>query len=410
MGSSFVIGSKQVSSAELQEKHALGEVQQFQQATDPQAKLTLSAGVVTKAQAVAPPPQTPAFTPIGIGKPLSIEILTVYTGDAPAKKIFGQAADLLVVSAVKAVETFAAQARAINQLVPKIGDNQYLEPSALTEGSTIVYYSPSMVDDTTLCSFEMVTDRFDTEIFGQVASLFKKAAGLPIFAPQSTYLLAGSFLIRAAAKLANSLIDTGPFMRADLNLRFDTPGMPVALAHSAVLYDDRNQNELVGYEVRYVGDALKLVNPGSGSVYQGDSPYLIVSLDGRERDELKDFSPTVAKAALLEKFYGSGDPGGAVLDAIGSALELYNDSESRQKALDYKGKLDQLNQQLAGLDPRAIDFGAQKQQLLTSLAEANKRYDAWRGRIQNQVFQLPAAEEGPSKGPRSSTSDRASQT
>ena len=40
------------------------------------------------------------FEPIGIGKPLSIEILTIYTGDAP-KKFLGGKPDLLVVSGVR---------------------------------------------------------------------------------------------------------------------------------------------------------------------------------------------------------------------------------------------------------------------------------------------------------------------
>lgn len=82
MGSSFVIGQKQVSSEELGEKHALGEVQRFQQAQGPGAKLALSTGDVTKAEVETTAPPTPSFTPIGIGKPLSIEVLTVYTGDS----------------------------------------------------------------------------------------------------------------------------------------------------------------------------------------------------------------------------------------------------------------------------------------------------------------------------------------
>lgn len=389
MGSSFVIGHKQVSAAELQEKSALGSLKSLQTSVDPKARVAFSTGEVTRSAVTEPTPKAPGFTPIGIGKPLSIEILTVYTGDAPTKGFFSSSADLLVVSGVKAVETFAAQPKAINQLVPKIGDNQYLQPSAFDQGSPIVYYTPSVVNDTTLCSFQMVTDRFDQDILDQVASLFSQAGGLPIFAPQSAYLLAGSYLIKIAAKLGNALLDRGPFLSADLNLRFDTPDVPVSMAHNAVLFDDRNQSELAGYEVRYDGSSLKLVDPSSGKAYSGDAPYIIVSLDGRQRDALQSFTPTIAQASMLEKFYGSGDPGGAVLQALGSALELYNDFESRQKAEGYAKTLEELQQKITALDPSAADYATRKATLLESFAKTKTNYDAWRGRIEDPLFQLP---------------------
>ena len=389
MGSSFVIGNKQVSADELKEKSALGTLKSLQTGTDPKARVAFSTGEVTRSAVLESTPETPGFTPIGIGKPMSIEILTVYTGDAPTKGLFSKTSDLLVVSGVKAVETFAAQPKAINQLVPKIGDNQYLQPSAFDQGSPIVYYTPSVVNDTTLCSFQMVTDRFDQDIFDQVASLFSQAAGLPIFAPQSSYLLAGSYLIKIAAKLGNALVDRGPFLSADLTLRFDTPDIPVSMAQNAVLYDDRNQAELSGYEVRFDGGSLKLVDPSSGKAYSGDAPYIIVSLDGRERDSLQSFTPTIAQASMLEKFYGSGDPGGAVLQALGSALELYNDFESRQKAEGYAKTLDELKQKISALDPSAADYSTQKATLLASFTKTQTSYDAWRGRIEDELFQLP---------------------
>ena len=378
MGSSLVIGGKQIRPEELQEKYALGELDALPKSSAPPTDA-----------AFATASSTPGFTPIGIGKPLSVEILTVYTGNAPTKKLFGKKSDLLVVSGVKGVETFGAQPKAINQLVPKVGDQEYLQPSAFDQGSPIVYYTPSMVNDTTLCSFQMSTDRFDQEIFDQIANLFSKAGGLPIFVPQSTYLLAGSFLLKTVAKLANALIDKGPFFNADLILRFDTPGIPISEARNAVIYDDRDENEMLPHEVRYVGNSLKLVNPQTNKVYEGDAPYLIVGLDGRERKNLSAFTPTAAQAALLEKFYGSGDPGGAVIQALSSALELYNDSESRQKAVSYQTKLEQLTQQIQGLDPNAADYETKKADLLKSFQQNDEQYDAWRKRIQNEIFQLP---------------------
>ena len=53
------------------------------------------------------------YTPIGIGKPLSIEILSVYTGD-PENSKWKRRTDLMVVSAVKCYSTFGASLKAIN--------------------------------------------------------------------------------------------------------------------------------------------------------------------------------------------------------------------------------------------------------------------------------------------------------
>src|SRR4051794_14460761 len=49
------------------------------------------------------------FTPIGLGLPLCVEILTIYTGDYP-NGIFGGKKDLMLTSAIKSSVTFDAAA------------------------------------------------------------------------------------------------------------------------------------------------------------------------------------------------------------------------------------------------------------------------------------------------------------
>lgn len=137
MSGAFVIGAKLVSSEELEEKAALGEIDQFREAKQrgKRAELRLFSGAVS-AEELATAPGKPAFAPIGIGKPLTIEILTVYTGDAPGRFLGFLLGDpsMLVTSGARSGQSGKAAPRAINQLVSAIQDNQYLEPSAFDDG------------------------------------------------------------------------------------------------------------------------------------------------------------------------------------------------------------------------------------------------------------------------------------
>lgn len=168
MGHSFVIGDVLVSSDELGEKLALGIIGRFrrEERISAKAKIEFSKGVITAAQLVTRPKATakgpvPVFTPIGIGKPMSLEMLTFYTGNVPEKSLFSGNPDLLITSAVKGVQTFEAAPRAINQLIKGVADKQYLEPSALAEGAPIIYSTRSLVNSTLLCAVEIIAETFD---------------------------------------------------------------------------------------------------------------------------------------------------------------------------------------------------------------------------------------------------------
>ena len=382
MGYSLVIGNTTVSAEELSEKIALGAISRFQTEaeTNLDATLEFSRGAVSAAELFAAPRDlAPEFAPLGIGQPMSIEILTVYTGDAPKRGIFGGQPDLLVTSAVKGIETFDAAPRAINQIVKDIQDKQYIEPSALTDGCPIVYYTPAVVNSTTLCSFELVTGAFDDHTLRQLSALFTSAAGLPVFAPANAYLIAGSFLTKIIADLAEALLKNTPFLRSDLPLRFDTPEVPPALASQAILYNDRDGADLAPYRPGLVSagpgrQRVALQHEETGEEYRGDASYVIASLDGRQRDELEAFTPKIASAAILEKFYGGQDTGGQVVGALEAAMELYNDFMYHQKA-------QRLKEQLEALNPESESFEEDKARLKQLLA-------AYAGNIRQELFKV----------------------
>jgi hypothetical protein len=368
---SLVIGKQVVSSAEFAEKVALGMVDQFE-------TTTLKLGAATaKGGALAPEDSggLPGFEAIGIGRPLSVEILSVYTGEAPSKW-YGGKPDLLVASAAKGIETFEAAPRAINQLVGSISDRQFIQPSALDSGCPVIYYTPSLVNGTVLCSLELVVDTVDQQTFQQVSGLFGAAAGLPIFAPATMYLVAGSILVKMLGGLTKILLQTNPFLTESLPLRFDTPGIPQAQARQLIAYNDRDAGELAAYEVALIGpdgkQRVALVEKQTGEEYAGKAPYVIVNLDGRRRPELDGFTPRLASAAILERFYRGQDAGGLVVNVLDSAMELYNDFAFRQRA-------DKIRSQIQGLDPNSATYSKDKETF-------EKLHVAYTGNIRNNLF------------------------
>lgn len=377
MAHSFVIGGTVVTPEELYEKAALGAFSRFQDEArqNRRAELEFSRGVVTAAEVFSPESVIPEYTPIGIGKPMSIEILAIYTGDAP-KKLLGRP-DLLVTTAIKGVETIDVAPRAINQLMEDIQDRQYFQPSALAEGSPIAYWTPSLVNSTLYFAIQLVADTFDEKVIQHVSTLLRSAGGIPVFAPASIYLLAGSVVSDVVGKLGKAFLESKPFLQDELALHFETPEIPVSIASQIILYNYRDREELKEYKPQVIDEGGKhrvaLVGQ-DGHEYAGDAPYVIVSLDGRPRKELKDFTPRLASAALLERFLGTPDPGGQAVEALQSAMELYNDFTFHQKA-------QKIKKDIAALDPESATYEKDKEAL-------EKLLDAYTGNIRNELFEV----------------------
>jgi hypothetical protein len=83
-----------------------------------------------------------------------------------------------------------------------------------------------------------------------------------------------------------------------------------------------------------------LIDRTSKKVYDGDEPYIVLSLDGRQREEFAGFAPTALTATLLEKFYTIKDGAEAAVETLVDAMTLYSDSRFRLQADSVKRKLD----------------------------------------------------------------------
>ena len=379
----FNIGNILADQGEIAEKTHLGDFNHFlnQLAKGENSQIDFRAGTLHASDLLDNSRlDLPQFTQPKIGGPLSVEILTVYTGDAPHKFLGGKN-DLLVVSGVKSMLTHGAAPRAINQLVEKVNDFQYLQPGAFTQGPPIVFYTPAVDIITTSCSFELIADTFNREVFETIARLFTSAAGLPIFAPASGYLLVGSSLLKMAGKLGNVLFETSPFLREDIAFRFDTPDLPITKAKQLVVCNEKDKEKFLAHTPGLIdngnGDKRPvLVHRVSGKEYRGDAPYILISIDGRERRALQEFTPKITAAAIIEKFYGTNTEFQPI-DVLEEAMLLYNDHHYFKKA-----------QELEKIIKDESSSSDQTRRSAEDVAKASELYGAYVKNIRNDLFKM----------------------
>jgi len=364
----YAYGDALVSNDEIRDKVGQGKLQEFHRDLrkgSKKAELKFMFGTATARNVLrAAPAETGKpidFKPIGIGKPLTVQIRHIYTGNK-AEGFWGTK-DMLVASAMKSIATYDAAPRAVNFLVPKAKNNRNFRAVAATDkGTPLICYSPSLAQSSSVVTVEVMFAGFPKETFDAVSQAFAAASGVPVFAPASGYLVAVGIVTKLLGSAGKALFDGTPALKRSEEITFITPGSEEAVAHFALLISDAVPSALL--QEYKVGSTGALVQVGNETkLYDGDYPYVVISLDGRENDDLKNFTQTAASAAQLDKFYniheGSSQPLGVLVDA----LNLYNDMKFRDKAENAADKL-------KGLDENSPEY----QNLLT-------QYNAYRSNI-----------------------------
>jgi hypothetical protein len=286
------------------------------------------------------------FTPIGRGLPLTIMIRDVYFGRYPKGGLFGGHKDVAVVSGLKGYDVFNASSRALNFIAKQISSHrQVTSPSALDHGTPIVAYSPAIVTDSQILTIEFAVDSFPGELFDKLSSAFTTLAGLPILLPYAGYIMGASGLVKLAGNLGEALFDGRPAFSITESIDFNTPGVPRATADFRIMADPGFDADSYHYVA-----GRGLVDK-AGKVYDGDEPYVVISLDGAAKPELEKFSPTVASAAVLQRFFQLKDGAEASIDTVVQGIQLVSDVSYRDKALAKKA---QIGAAAAGTDTTAL--------------------------------------------------------
>jgi hypothetical protein len=278
-------------------------------------------------------PAVTQFVPIGLGKPLTILIREIYTGRHPTKGFLGSSAKpMAVVTGLKDYSVYAASSRAVNFLQNDIRPKtRFKAPSTFNDGTNVVAYSPAVVTDSFHFTVEMAFDRFDGGLFEILSKGLSAAAGIPILMPAAGYLMAAGGLIKIGSELADGLIDGKAAFSVTDSLDFNMPGVAAPTA------DFRVMCNFDASGMRY-DPARGLLNK-DGTVYNGDEPYVVVSLDGAVRKNLESFAPTVAAAGVMKQFFNARNGAEVSMTALIEGMKLANDMKYRGEAEDLKKQL-----------------------------------------------------------------------
>ena len=274
------------------------------------------------------------FHPIGLGQPLTIEIRHVYTGRYPKSGLFGGSKDVALVSGIKDYSVFAASSRALNLISRDVKSHSSLRGNAFEDGTPVILYSPAVMADSLTLSIEFAVDAFPGEFIKQVSSSLKALAGVPLMLPHAGILLGAGEVVKLAGGLGDALFDGRPSFSITESINFDRPGAVVATADFVILSHD----PLLAGRHRY-RDGIGLVD-SAGNPYQGDEPYVVISLDGKPRPNLENFSATIASSAIMERFFSVKDGASASLDTLVEGVKLASDMRFRGQADALKKQID----------------------------------------------------------------------
>jgi hypothetical protein len=269
----------------------------------------------------------PGAAEIGTGKPLSIIMRHAYTGRYPKGLFGGTRSDLLVTSAVKDVfTTFNAAPRAVNMLRRRIPRKSTLAGIDATEnGTPLIYYSPAVTQVSTTATIELSFDDYPDELVSRIGNAIVTAGGIPVFGPYGTVLIGVGLAMKLVSTVINSLTDSKPEFSISERLEFELPdGDPLTPGYRVLCeptFDPTPMTFKLG---------TGLINE-NGRPYDGDEPYVVLLLDGQKRDAFREFTPTAATAALLDRFLQQKDGSDVVITAIVDAVKLYSDFRFRRE-------------------------------------------------------------------------------
>ncbi|TWU57614.1 hypothetical protein [Rubripirellula reticaptiva] len=338
MGMFYAYGGALIDENEIQAKTESGEFASFARSAmkaPADASIDFSTGRLTAADLrgpmVSPVATRTPFEAIGIGKPLTIEIRHIYTGRYPKRNLFHRSSDMIVTSAIKSSPVLSEASTAINMMrkdvCPRTG---FSTPHADEFGTPVVFYTSALTQRNSSLTIKFGFDEFpgdELERFGQILA---DAAGMPLFAAAGLQLHGASAIAKLVGRLGESLFDRRAAFRATESITFARPGSTIPVANFALMMqDDEDERRILRTHVISGG---RLVHAETNRPYDGDIPYVVISLDGRRNDELKHFMSESAVSVMLSDLTSGAGVDSAHMDELREAVAVYHDYRLRRRA------------------------------------------------------------------------------
>jgi hypothetical protein len=289
------------------------------------------------------------FTPIGPGKPLTVEIVHVYTGKYPST-IFGPS-PMLVTSAIKNLDAAGASSEAVNYLVNKVAKRtDFIAPQADKQGTKLVCYVPAVTAVSTTVTLNLVFENFPDSAFQEIESVFNSAGGIPLFLSASPYIIGGGMVLKLIQDVGDAIFNGKPNYTPTVVINFTDIGAPTTAGYLVLFKSQDDPHAAYG---TFTFDPQKgLIDPKTNAPYNGDAPYLVIAIDGVQRDALKNFSPLAASADLLSTFFNIKDGGVVPVGDIVNVLKSASDVTYGKQVLATKAEIK--TAQAAGKDTKAL--------------------------------------------------------
>ncbi len=268
------------------------------------------------------------FLPIGIGKPLTIRLHTLYTGNLK-NGLFNNKQSVMLTSQMKDDMTFDAAPRAIHQLYSKVGDRSILFPNAGTEGTSLIYYNKAFDKQLLHVTLDLKASRLNDKAVNNVANALNLAAGIPVFAPYAPYLMAGSQIIKVGNDVVTAIVESSPLMSYSFDIASNLGGLIDSEAGFYIGCSPKHKAKLNGYKMHELDRNQLVLGMSKDIIYDGDIPYVIISIDGKSSPEYEAFNTSISSAGLLRRFSGSAENTSSA--DLHKVLEIYNDYQYTQK-------------------------------------------------------------------------------
>ncbi len=368
----YVEGSAILTEEEVLEARTLERLSTFYRdlaAGKKPKRLAFSTGELTADNAVmGPGPKETAveWKPIGLGLPFTVMIREVYTGKFPQKGLFGGKKGFLITSAIKSIVFQGAQPRAVNYLAEDMSPRTHTErPSATSPGTPVVFYSPAVIERSLTLDLTMIFDTFPQEAFNQVAEGFNAAGAIPVFQVYSTYILAAGQLVKLFGRAGEAIFDGKPAFSSSDPLDVYLPGSPPLRAGFRLITSGNVDSIDKDFRAKYQINDLGKVVDSSGNQYDGDVPYVVISVDGTLQEELTSFVPSAAGTAIMSRFFGIKDGQQQPVNMVIDAIKLYNDLEYRREV----DRLDRRLKELPAGDPDRVNIEKRRNAMATNIIE-----------------------------------------
>ena len=294
-------------------------------------------------------------SPIGIGKPMSIRIRSIFPGERAA----GGA--VLVTSAARSPIASKAAPLAMHYYFEEAVQGQTLRARAKEPGSDVVLYSPGLIESTVQVDMQLSFDRFDLNLYNGWVDAARKAVDLPVFALglRSGGIGALVYAVEQAVRIVLRAIDRHMDQGNDWTSTWDMPvqeaGRPPAASGYWLFYGDGGEGtptvpgpnsplfkgEYLPVTEQYCVDVrdatLRYNSKPQKQVLEGE-PYVLVYVNGAASDELSAWSRASVSATLAERFLDETNNGDDASDLVGM-LEVYNDAVMSRRVKDIDERL-----------------------------------------------------------------------